>query len=174
MSGVLVRVAGGVLMATLLIGGCGQDAADLDTGDSATTSSTAPQDTASTTAVPPPTSPADIRGTVTAVVPFEPVTQDCTRPEDLDPDGVRSSDDPPVCTADDNDVVGTVLIEEQPDVQAGRKISFTVTTATALDGPGLARFEDLAPGQRVEGWTTGLCAESYPEQCGALAIRLLT
>ena len=54
-------------------------------------------------------------------------------PEDLDPDDAVSSDDPPVCTPEDNDVVGTILVEEDPDEpDGGRKISFTVTDDTMI------------------------------------------
>lgn len=118
-----------------------------------------------------PARPVDISGTVTAVSPFEPITEDCTPPDQLDPDGVVSSDDPPVCTGDDDDILGTVLVEEQPDVDEGRKISFTVTTDTALSGTALDSFDDLTDGMSVDAWATGACAESYPEQCAAAAIR---
>lgn len=144
----------------LLAAACGDDDADVSTGDN-------PTDTVDEVTVP--AAPADITGTVTSVTPFEPVTEDCTPPEDLDPDGSVSSDDPPVCTPADNDIVGTVLVEEQPGVQEGNKISFTVTTSTALsDGD---TFADLAEGDTVEAWSTGFCAESYPSQCEAVAIR---
>lgn len=118
-----------------------------------------------------PARPADITGTVTSVSPFEPITEDCTPPDALDPDGVVSSDDPPVCTPDDNDVLGTVLVEQHPDLEEGRKISFAVTTDTVLTGLRLGSFDDLAEGMSVEAWATGPCAESYPEQCSAAAIR---
>ena len=86
-----------------------------------------------------------------------------------------SSDDPPVCTPADADVVGTVLVEEDPDEpSAGRKISFTVTAQTSLvrDGQTLD-LEDLEVGQVVEAWVSGdVCAESYPEQCSAAALQV--
>lgn len=151
----------------LLVGACGDDDEDVTAGDGSGT--TAPATSDATV----PDGPADITGTVTSVSPFEPITEDCTPPEDLDPDGSVSSDDPPVCTPADNDVVGTVLVEEQPEVQEGNKISFTVVTSTALvgaDGAPIA-FADLAEGQTVEAWSTGFCAESYPSQCAAVAIR---
>jgi hypothetical protein len=180
----------GLLSLTLLTAACGDDTdvrAGDDTSTTATslddsTSTTSPDDATTTTTTAPagsaegtvPDEPAAITGTVTSVVPFEPVTEDCTPPEDLDPDGSVSSDDPPVCTPADNDVVGTVLVEEEPGVQSGRKISFTVTTSTVLlgaDDAPLGEFDDLAEGQGVEAWSTGMCAESYPEQCTAVAIR---
>ncbi len=120
-----------------------------------------------------PDRPAEITGTITAVAPLVPVTEDCTPPDELDPDEPISNDDPPVCTDEDTDVLGTVLVEEQPGVQQGGKISFTVTTGTVLRGEGIAAFDDLAEGQEVDAWTPGPCAESYPEQCGAEAIRVL-
>lgn len=181
----------GLLSLTLLTAACGDDA-DVRAGDGTSTTATTPDDTTSTTGpdgattttttTTPggspegtvPDEPAHITGTITSVVPFEPITEDCTPPEDLDPDGSVSSDDPPVCTPADNDVVGTVLVEEEPGVQSGRKISFTVTTSTVLlgaDGAPLDEFDDLAEAQVVEAWSTGMCAESYPEQCTAVAIR---
>lgn len=154
------------LLALALLGvACGDDE-EVDTG--ATDSGV---DDGTTSSVELPAGSPDLTGTITSVSPFEPVTADCTPPEDLDPDGAVSSDDPPICTPEDNDVVGTVLVEEQPGVQEGRKISYTVTTATAIAG--VASFDDLAEGQRVDTWVVGdVCAESYPEQCGAEAIRV--
>lgn len=153
----------GLLALGLLAAGCGDDT-DIRTGDDTTT-------TTSRHGGDLPDRPADIIGTVTAVAPFEPITEDCTPAEDLDPDGAISSHDPPVCTDEDSDVLGTLLVEERPGAQEGRKVSFTVTTATVLSGPGVSRFVDLAEGQTVDAWSTGLCAESYPEQCTAVAVR---
>lgn len=152
-----------VLSLSLLVASCGDDSTDVDASGepSATVPARSP----------------DLVGTITSVTPFEPVTEDCTPAEDLDPDGAVSSDDPPVCTPEDNDIVGTVLVEETPDAQEGRKISFTLTTETVLaggtaDAP-VTTFDDLAVGQRVESWVRdGVCAESYPEQCGAEALRV--
>jgi hypothetical protein len=141
-------------LAVLLLAACSDDDATVATGAS-TPDSTEP-------AVAP-----DIEGTITAVTPFEPVTEGCTPAADLDPDGAASSDDPPVCTPDDHDVLGTILVEERPGTQEGRKVSFTVTSATALSDD----FAALAVGQAVAAWTTGPCAESYPEQCEASTIR---
>lgn len=164
----ITRIAvAGLLSLALLATACSDDT-DVTTGDSTTT--TAPGDHSGTV---PGTAP-DITGTVTAVTPFVPITEDCTPPEDLDPDDVISSDDPPVCSDPDTDVVGTILVEETPGGQGDRKIAFTITTSTVLAGSTtapLAAFDDLTEGQTVEGWTTGQCAESYPEQCGAVAIR---
>lgn len=70
---------------------------------------------------------------------------------------------------------GRVLVEEQPDLpDAGRK------AWVAVDGPVFARGDgggdptpaaasDVEVGQRVSVWT-GICAESYPEQCAAEAL----
>jgi hypothetical protein len=175
----IARTAAATLLCfTLLTAACGDDDTDVRADDvPADTTDT----TGSTTTVPPassdgtvPAAPPDITGTITEVAPFEPITEDCTPAEDVDPDGSVSSNDPPVCTPPDNDVLGTVLVEEQPGVQDGRKISFTLTTSTVLtgdDGAPLGEFADLAVGQTVDGWSTGICAESYPEQCSAVAIR---
>jgi hypothetical protein len=157
-----------LLAASLLaVGACGDDDEDVSAGEGSSTTTPASSDATV------PDGPADITGTVTAVSPFEPIIEDCTPPEDLDPDGSVSNDDPPVCTPADNDVVGTVLVEEQPGVQEGNKISFTVVTSTALVGSDGAPigFADLAEDQTVEAWSTGFCAESYPSQCEAVAIR---
>ncbi len=87
--------------------------------------------------------------------------------------------DPPVCTPADNDVVGSVLVEEVPGVQEGRKISYTVTTGTGLtgqtaEGTPVGVFGDLAVGQQVDSWVPddGVCDESYPEQCRAHTLRV--
>ena len=157
-----------LLAASLLaVGACGDDDEDVSAGEGPST--TAPASSDATV----PDGPADITGTITAVSPFEPITEDCTPPEELDPNGSVSSDDPPVCTPADNDVVGTVLVEEEPGVQEGNKVSFTVVTSTVLVGSDGAPigFADLAEGQTVEAWSTGMCAESYPSQCEAVAIR---
>lgn len=151
----------------LLVAGCGDDSAEVSSGDGSTTVPDSPALTA-------PDRAPDITGTVTAVTPFVPVTEDCTPADELDPDDSVSSDDPPVCTDPDTDVTGTVLVEEHPGAQDGRKISFTLTSETVLlgsDGAALASFDDFQEGQVVEAWTTGACAESYPEQCGAEAVR---
>jgi hypothetical protein len=155
-----------LLSLALLAGSCGDDDEDVGTGATGSGAGDGP-----TSSVELPAGSPDLAGTITSVSRFEPVTEDCTPAEDLDPDGAVSSDDPPVCTPEDNDVVGTVLVEEQPGVQEGRKISYTVTTETAIAG--VASFDDLAEGQLVDTWVAGdVCAESYPEQCGAEAIRV--
>jgi hypothetical protein len=141
----------------LLLAGCGDDEADVDTGG------TAPADV--------PGRAADLVGTITSVTPFVPVTEDCTPADDLDPNGSVSNEDPPICTPEDNDVVGTILVEEQPEVQEGRKISYTVTAATTFEG--VDGFDDLTEGQVADTWVAGgVCAESYPEQCGLEAIEV--
>lgn len=83
-----------------------------------------------------------------------------------------------VTPREDDERIGIVLVEEQPGVQEGRKISFTVTNDTVITGSDaegdVEGFDDLAEGQRVESWTAGdVCAESYPEQCGAEALRVI-
>jgi hypothetical protein len=149
----------------LAAGACGSDDADV----SATT-----QTTASTIVEVPDREP-DLTGTITVITPFEPITEDCTPPADLDPDGAVSNDDPPVCTTDD-DVVGTILVEGDLAPEQGRKISYTVTTDTVITGEAggvpVRTFDDLAEGQLADTWTPGPCAESYPEQCTLEAIRV--
>lgn len=161
---VLVLLLAGVTA----IAACG-DGDELDTGDTTTASTTT---TAASTEGTFPERPAELTGTITSVVPFVPITEDCTPPDELDPDKPISNDDPPVCTDADTDVLGTVLVEERPGEQGDRKIAFTVTNGTTLGGDEVRRFDDLATGQLVEAWTPGPCAESYPEQCSAEAIRV--
>jgi hypothetical protein len=153
-----MRTITAVLVAVaLLLAGCGDDA-DVDTGG------TAPAEV--------PGRAVDMTGTITSVTPFVPVTEDCVPAEDVDPDEPVSNQDPPVCTPKDNDVVGTILVEEDPDdPQGGRKISFTVTTDSVIVG--VDGFDDLAEGQVADTWVAGgMCAESYPEQCGLEALQV--
>ena len=121
----------------------------------------------------------DLVGTITAVTPFEPITEDCTPVEDLDPARPVSSDDAPLCTPDDNTIIGSIMVEERPDdPEGGRKISYTVTTATKITGTngaglGVGVFADFAEGQTADTWVLdGVCAQSYPEQCSLEAIRV--
>ena len=75
-----------------------------------------------------------------------------------------------------SDALGTILVEGDLAPGQGRKISYTVTADTKItgtsDGVGVGTFADLAAGQTADTWTTGPCAESYPEQCGLEAIRV--
>lgn len=156
---------------SMLLVGCGDETDPVATGDTSeepgATTTTAPSSGSGTI----PDRPADMTGTITAVTAFEPITEDCVPAEEVDPDGVTSSEDPPVCTPADIDLLGTALVEEAPGVQEGRKISLSVTGSTVLAGDGLTTFDDLTAGQTVEVWTGDFCAESYPEQCGGVAIR---
>ena len=131
----------------------------------------------------PPTRQADLVGAITAVTPFEPVTEGCTPPEQLDPNGSVSSDDPPVCTDADSDIEGTILVEAsrgEPVGGLGDKASLTIrrrTTAIWICGltdalvPG--SFGDLVPGQAVSAWVDGPVAESYPVQATASALAVV-
>ena len=171
-------LAATVLALTLVAGAC-NDETDVDAGDGANATEPECEADCGDVEVAIPARAPDLSGTITSVEPFVPVTEDCTSPEDLDPDAAVSSDDPPICTPEDNDVVGTVLVEEKPDdPSGGRKISYTVTSSTAIagagaDGTGVGSFGSLAEGQTVDTWVAGdACAESYPEQCGLEAIRV--
>jgi hypothetical protein len=156
----------------LLLGACRDDDTPVATGDGQGDEPSATTDV--------PDRPADLTGTITSVESFEPVTEDCTPPEDLDPDGAVSDEDPPICTPAGNDIVGTILVEERPDApEEGRKVSYTVfadsvITGTTAGGAAIEGFGDLASGQPVETWipADGACAESYPEQCGLEALRV--
>jgi hypothetical protein len=69
---------------------------------------------------------------------------------------------------------GRFLVEEQPDAaDAGRKAWVAIDgpvfrTASGRGEPTPAAASDIEQGQQVSVWT-GICAESYPEQCGAEA-----
>jgi hypothetical protein len=69
---------------------------------------------------------------------------------------------------------GRFLVEEQPDApDSGRKAWVAVDgpvfrTASGGGDPTPAAASDIQQGQQVSVWT-GICAESYPEQCGAEA-----
>ncbi|MGE3619989.1 MAG: hypothetical protein AB7L84_05955 [Acidimicrobiia bacterium] len=116
-----------------------------------------------------------LRGIATSVEPFTPITEDCTPPEDLDPDGTVSSDDPPVCTDPDRAPLGSVLVEEEPGADRGEKISFRIGPDTELrDGQGRTLgFDDLVEGSLVEVDYSGPVAESYPGQAGADSLTVL-
>ena len=131
----------------------------------------------------PPTRKADLVGAITAVTPFEPVTEGCTPPKQLDPNAAVSSDDPPVCTDADSDIEGTILVEAsrgEPVGGLGDKASLTIrrrTTAIWICGPTDAlvpgSFGDLVPGQAVSAWVDGPVAESYPVQATASALAVV-
>ena len=131
----------------------------------------------------PPTRQADLVGAITAVTPFEPVTEGCTPPEQLDPNSTVSSDDPPMCTDADSDIEGTILVEASPGEPVGGlgdKASLTIsrrTTAIWICGPTDAlvpgSFGDLVPGQAVSAWVDGPVAESYPVQATAAALAVV-
>src|SRR5678815_3684995 len=131
----------------------------------------------------PPTRQADLVGTITAVTPFEPVTERCTPPEQLDPNGAVSSDDPPMCTDADSDIDGTILVEAsrgEPVGGLGDKASLKITrrtTAIWICGPTDAlvpgSIGDLVPGQSVSAWVDGPVAESYPVQATASALAVV-
>jgi hypothetical protein len=166
-------LAAGLLALSLFGAACSDDDTGVEAGGDGSGGGIAPDGTD----VEVPDRPADLVGTVTSVTPFEPITEDCTPAEEVDPDAVVSNDDPPICTPADNDVIGTILVEELPDSPSdGRKISYTVTSDTAItgetaDGVNVGGFADFAEGQAVDTWVAGgMCAESYPEQCGLEAV----
>lgn len=162
---------GAGLLALALLGACSDDDTPVTAGDDQVDGDGAGD--GQLTGVELPDRAPDLVGTITSVEPFVPVTEDCTPPEDLDPEEPVSSEDPPVCTPEDDDVVGTVLVEEDPDdPEGGRKISFTATSSTTVAG--VAGFDGLREGQQVETWVPpdGACAESYPEQCSLEAVRV--
>jgi hypothetical protein len=170
-----------LLSLALLTAACSDDETDVDAGDDTDQTT---DDSAGTGAAPDgsgvevPDRAPDLIGTITTITAFEPVTEDCTPADEADPDGAASSDDPPTCTPEDNDIIGTILVEGDLAPERGRKISYTVTTDTKItgrdgEGVGVGVFADFAEGQTAETWVSGdMCAESYPEQCGLEAIRV--
>ena len=130
----------------------------------------------------PPPGPPHVTGALTSVTPFVPRTEDCVEPGRRPPDAAVSSDDDPFCTDPDSDVVGSILVEEQPDrpvggpgPPAGDKASVTVDTGSQIlrqagEGYAEAAFDDFEVGQVVHVWFSGPVAESYPVQAGAMAV----
>lgn len=130
----------------------------------------------------PPAGPPDLTGTLTSVTPFVPRTEDCVEVGQQPPGAAVSSDDGPFCTDPDSDVVGSILVEEQPDrpmvgprPPQGDKAAVTVATGSEIlrhAGQGYveAAFDAFEVGQVVEVWFSGPVAESYPVQAGAQAV----
>ena len=130
----------------------------------------------------PPGGPPDLTGTLTSVTPFVPRTQDCVEVGQRPPDAAVSSHDGPFCADPDSDVVGSILVEEQPDrpmvglrPPQGDKAAVTVDTGSQIlrhAGQGYveAAFDAFEVGQMVEVWFSGPVAESYPVQAGAKAV----
>jgi hypothetical protein len=156
-----VPVALSALAVLAVLGGCGDDDA-VGTGAGG---------------APPPGldgSPA-YEGEITEITPFEPVTEDCVEPGDLEPDEPVSSDDPPTCSDPDTDLLGTVLVEEQPGVWEGAKIALQVDATTVLRRTGAGEgdavsFDELTAGDRVAAWVSDPVADSYPQQGRADAL----
>ncbi len=96
------------------------------------------------------------------------------------PDAPVSSDErtenPSRRTGGSRDQIGMVLIEENPDEEAGsQKDSVTITSRTMLfelKGQDLTpvEFDDFKRGQRARAWYVGPVAESYPRQATARLI----
>jgi hypothetical protein len=157
---------------TLLLAGCGDDTEKVDADQGGDRSDQVDEDRAT-----PPQEEPTTTGPIASVQPFEPVTEDCTPAEELDPNGSVSSDDPPICTPVDNDVLGTFLIAPGTGVGEVDAASVTVDANTLLligDGSGgweAGHFENLTPGTEVQVWAGGAAmAESYPVQFTAQAV----
>ena len=135
------------LVGVLVLGGCGDD------------------DDPAVSAGDGPSGEPTITGEITSSSPFVPVTEGCIDGSDLPPDGSVSSDDPPICTPEDNDILGSILVESTE----GDKGSLTITESTDLDDLG---FDDLAVGTVVSVWVSGPIAESFPWQATADAVRV--
>jgi hypothetical protein len=112
-----------------------------------------------------PTDEPAIVGEVTASAPFTPVTEECIDGSELPPDAALSSDDPPICTPEDNDVLGSIVVASADGDQG----SLTITGETDL---GDSTFDDLAVGTVVSVWVSGPIAESFPWQATADAVRV--
>jgi hypothetical protein len=156
---------------TLLVAGCGDDDKKVESKPNDTS------DDAGQASPTPPDEPATTQGPIASVQPFQPVTENCTPAEGLDPNGSVSSDDPPLCTPADSDIVGSFLIAPGTGTGEVDAASVTVTEDTELlvgDASGgwrTGRFEDLQAGVEVQAWALdGMMAESYPVQFEAEAV----
>lgn len=125
----------------------------------------------------PPDGEPTVAGPIESIQLFEPITEGCTPPEELDPEGSRSSDDPPICTPGDVDTLGTFLIAPGTGTGEVDAASVTVSKETELlkaDGSGgwePGRFQDLIAGVEVRVWSGGKpMAQSYPVQFEAEAV----
>lgn len=107
---------------------------------------------------------ATFEGTIAQVTAFEPVTEGCTPPEDLDPDGAVSSDDPPICTDPETAPLGSILVIRDE----ANQVVFTIRQDTVLtaDGEPIG-FDDLAAGDLALVGFDGRIAESFPGQASA-------
>jgi hypothetical protein len=119
-----------------------------------------------------PTTPTDMRGTITRVIAGTP--GDGSGQRTGDPNATVSC--PPNCGGT-GPTRSTVLVEEIPGglETGGQKASLTVTDRTGLFRRIAGRvvaisFADLRTGQKVEVWYDGPVAESYPLQGKARAI----
>lgn len=130
-----------------------------------------------------PSTEADISGTITEVRRATRNTGSPGENEGSAPDTPVADDDarrggPPRDNGNEStaDLIGVVLVEENPDEETGsQKDSVTVTRTTRLVEQGAhdrvsIGFEDLEVGQRARAWYTGPVAESYPRQATARVI----
>jgi hypothetical protein len=165
------RLALALLLPALALGACGDDGDDVGSDGGTTEPRPVGGDPIAT-----------FEGTITQVTRFEPVTEGCTPPEDLDPDGSVSSDDPPVCTDPATAPLGSILVETDPDGEGGEKIVFTIRQETTLEQQytGLGEderepidFDQLDDGRRVEVGFDGQVAESFPGQATAGSVVVL-
>ena len=163
------------VLGLLLLVGCGEPGTVASSGSSTNSPPATRQG--------PPTRQADLVGAITAVTPFEPVTEHCTPPEQLDPNGTVSSDDPPICTDADSDIEGAILVEAsrgEPVGGLGDKAILTIrrrATAIWICGPTNAlvpgSIGDLVSGQAISVWVDGSVAESYPVQAIAAVLAVV-
>ena len=161
-----------VVTATLMLAGCGDDTRQVDADKGGGRSDQGDEDVAT-----PPGEEPTITGPIASVQPFTPVTEDCTPAEDLDPNGSVSSDDPPICTPADADLLGSFLIAPKTGVGEVDAASVTIDKNTLLlvghaSGEWQAgSFGNLMPGTEVQVWAGGAAmADSYPVQFTAQAV----
>lgn len=143
-TGMMLRTLAVILVAgSLLAAGCGDDEPDETRSDSSTTTD------------------ADADGSTTTAPPGD---------GDGGGGGGSVPDRPAELVGEVTEAEGgRFLVEEDPaSPDSGRK-AWLAIEGPVLRGDEPAAASDVAVGQRVSAWT-GICAQSYPEQCGAEAL----
>lgn len=127
----------------------------------------------------PPGRQADFQGTVTSVQRPHAAPDGGPAVTPVDPDTPVSSADHPAQGSSRSEVLGVLLVEENPGAPPGApgySVSVTRSTAIWKAGGGVYRpaaFAEVTEGRRVALWYTGPVRESYPPQAVAEALVIL-